>query len=151
MDGLRTVFGGSFWGIKMTRQKINRRIIPRATDYLSRVDLDITEKDLTSKPFVKKVLVELKDVMADNLALSDSLEAAQDALEIKSEEYSQLHEAHAILEAKSKPKKGLQIIKDLALVGLGTGTGLLVSYPLVGVGCILLSGALYAITTHYTD
>ena len=82
-------------------EKITKPIVPQATDYLAAVDLGITEKDLSSKPLVKKFLQELKDTKADNLALTDSLEATQNALEAKKQEYVELDKKHTVLQADS--------------------------------------------------
>jgi len=130
-------------------EKIKKTLVSQATDYLSEVDLGITEKDLSSKPLIKKFLQDLKDAKADNLALTDSLEATQDALEIKKQEYAQLDKDFSVLKAKVKPKQGLETIEDLALVGLGAGLGLLPTSLQIGLGVCLVSAVLYAIAKFY--
>lgn len=133
----------------MAKQKIKETIVPKATDYLAQVDLDITDEDLTSKPLVKKFLQELTETKADNIAISESLEAAQNALEIKKQEYVELDKEHTVLQATSRSKKGLRTIGDLALVGLGAGLGYMPVSRLAGVACVAVSGVVFIVVKLY--
>lgn len=111
----------------------------QATDYLSKISLDVKPGDLKNNPaLVKRFLVDLREAKADNLALRDSLKAIQNAMENLNSAHAneteklknanhELDKENAVLKSAAKIRLGVIIIQDLTAGGFGGGIGALIA------------------------
>ncbi len=125
-------------------------------DYLSGVDLDLTEQDLKNSGVVKKILQEHKELLVENAGLKESLESTQDVHAALEAKYHKLDKDHAVLKkemlllkVEKKSRQGLTIFQDVALAGMGVGGGLLFNSLALGAVVLVPCLAVYGIARYH--